>query len=90
MRHYYDIFYLLQASEVQSFIGTDAYHTHKRKRFRTKDNLIIAQNEAFLLQDRTIRDLYRQSYEATRALYYQGQPDFDEVMSKIQGYINDL
>lgn len=90
MRHYYDVFYLLQASEVQAFIGTEAYHTHKRNRFRTKDNLIIAQNEAFLLQDRTVRDLYRQSYEATRALYYQGQPDFDEVMSKIQGYINDL
>jgi hypothetical protein len=34
MRHYYDIYRLLHQTEVQAFIGTDAYEAHKEKRFR--------------------------------------------------------
>jgi hypothetical protein len=29
MRHYYDVYSLLQRRDVQEFIGTDAYKTHK-------------------------------------------------------------
>ncbi|UQR68089.1 nucleotidyl transferase AbiEii/AbiGii toxin family protein [Bradyrhizobium sp. C-145] len=42
MRHYYDVYELLQRKEVQDFIGTDAYKEHKQKRFRQGDNLNIA------------------------------------------------
>jgi len=46
MRHYYDVYSLLQRSEVQAFIGTDEYKAHKARRFRRADNPNIAQNEA--------------------------------------------
>jgi hypothetical protein len=51
MRHYYDIYGLLQRPEVQAFIGTAEYHAHKRKRFRGGDNPNIAQNQAFVPTD---------------------------------------
>ena len=51
MRHYYDVYSLLQRPEVQAFIGTDAYKAHKAKRFRQGDNPNIAANQAFILTD---------------------------------------
>src|SRR5579864_4553400 len=51
MRHYYDLYELLQRSEVQKFIGTEAYKQHKANRFRQADNQNIAENEAFILSD---------------------------------------
>src|SRR6266436_5410161 len=38
MRHYYDVYGLLQRPEVQAFIGTEAYKAHKAKRFPKADN----------------------------------------------------
>lgn len=84
MRHYYDIYCLLENDAVTSFIGTDAYHKHKQARFPVKDKeMPIQENEAFLLGNASVRNLYRQSYKATAGLYYQGQPDFDELLERI-------
>lgn len=73
LRHYYDLYCLLESPEVQAFIGTPAYHARKKERFRAGDNLHIASNEAFLLSDRAVRDLYDSKYRETAALYYAGQ-----------------
>jgi hypothetical protein len=70
IRHYYDVYSLLQRIEVTSFIGTEAYKAHKAKRFRHGDNPNISQNEAFTLSDEANRRLYAKAYEDTRALYY--------------------
>jgi hypothetical protein len=57
MRHYYDIWSLLKRPEVQAFIGTEAYRAHKQARFRQDDNLNIAENEAFVLNNAATRAL---------------------------------
>lgn len=57
MRHYYDIWSLLKRPEVQKFIGTEAYRTHKQARFRQADNQNIAGNEAFVLNNSLTRAL---------------------------------
>src|SRR6185295_1989294 len=51
LRHYYDIYSLLERPEVQAFIGTAEYVTHKDRRFRSLDNKNIANNQAFILSD---------------------------------------
>lgn len=44
MRHYYDVYCLLEDESIQSFIGADAYHAHKLARFPEKEYQIpIAQ-----------------------------------------------
>jgi hypothetical protein len=83
MRHYYDIYGLLQRAEVQAFIGTDAYKAHKARRFRQADNQNIAQNDAFILSDQATRATYARAYANTRALYYGDPPTFDQILGKI-------
>ena len=90
MRHYYDVYCLLQNEDVQKFIGTADYLAHKEKRFRSGDNPVIAENEAFLLRDKETRDLYKSAYQSTRALYYQAQPDFDEILVLFQKFIDKI
>jgi hypothetical protein len=90
MRHYYDLYALLQMPEVQAFIGTEAYRAHKEKRFRSSDNLVITENEAFLLSDPVIRQTYKQEYGKTPRLYYREQPAFDAILSRIHEWAGRL
>lgn len=91
MRHYYDIYCLLENQGVKSFIGTKAYQEHKQKRFPRADIQIpIAENEAFLLSNSETRKLYASNYQSTSALYYQKQPSFDELLARIQSVISEL
>ncbi len=58
LRHYYDIGQLLEHPDVITFIGTPEYQARKEHRFRKGDNLIIAENEAFILSDPETREQY--------------------------------
>lgn len=91
MRQYYDVSCLLGSTEVLEFIGTEEYHVHKKKRFPTADYEIpIHKNEAFLLSSAEIRTDFTERYKTTAALYYQGQPDFDELIGGIAKHIEKL
>jgi len=90
MRHYYDVYSLLQRQDVQEFIGTDAYKAHKTKRFRGADNPNIAQNEAFLLSDPKIRKTYADAFAASSALYYGDKPTFDQALREIGSWVDKL
>lgn len=90
MRHYYDVYCLLQNEEVQKFIGTPDYLAHKERRFRSGDNPMIAENEAFLLDNPDVRAQYAEAFKATRALYYKSQPEFDDILKEISKFIKSL
>jgi hypothetical protein len=90
MRHYYDVYSLLQRPEVKAFIGTDAYKAHKAKRFRRGDNPNISQNEAFILSDEPTRRSYAKAYADTSALYFGTQPSFDQILREIAGWSDRL
>ena len=90
MRHYYDVYCLLQDAETLAFIETPEYEAHKERRFRSADNPIIAENHAFLLHAPKTRADYKAAYQSTRTLYYRSQPDFDEILAKIQEHIGVL
>jgi hypothetical protein len=90
MRHYYDIYSLLRNSDVQKFVGTDAYKAHKQERFRQGDNPNIAENEAFLLSDGKTRALYANAYERSSALYYAGKPTFEQILAEFKKWVDKL
>jgi len=83
MRHYYDVYALLRAKAVQDFIGTPAYLAHKTKRFPKADNPVIAENEAFVLSDPDTRSKLQKAYAASAALYFRGQPAFEQILAEI-------
>jgi hypothetical protein len=91
MRQYYDLYCLLGSPEVLGFIGTKEYFAHKKKRFPIADlEIPISKNEAFLLTSAELRADFTARYKTTAALYYQGQPDFDEIIKRIAVYIAKL
>jgi hypothetical protein len=91
IRQYYDVYCLLGNQQVLDFIGTDAYLQHKQDRFPKKDIAIpVAKNEAFLVSDASIRASFEKRYKETSKLYYQGQPDFADVLDKIQKHLHKL
>lgn len=83
MRHYYDVYCLLQDPTVQAFVGTKSYLDHKAKRFPKTDNPVIAENEAFVLGDPETRATLQKAYAASSALYFRGQPPFDDILAAI-------
>ena len=90
MRHYYDIYCLLALPEVQEFIGTPAYEARKTQRFRSGDELVAAKNPAFLLEDTEERVRFVSEYRKTSALYYNGQPDLNEILARIRQHIDKM
>ncbi len=90
LRHYYDLSQLLEHPDVQKFIGTKQYHKRKEERFRTGDNLTIAENEAFLLSDPKTKAQFTELFAQTASLYYAGQPGFNDIIDKIQSQIKNL
>ncbi len=88
MRQYYDVYCLLESPDVQAFIGTPEYNAHKEKRFPKQDlEIPIHRNEAFLLNAKEVREDFKARYKTTAALYYQGQPEFDELLNRIKKYL---
>ena len=52
MRHYYDVYCLLQDSGVRAFAETEDFETHRKRRFPATDwEIPLAKNPAFLLND---------------------------------------
>jgi hypothetical protein len=90
LRHYYDIYSLLMLPEVQEFIGTSAYEARKIQRFRSGDELVAAKNPAFLLEDPEERARFAREYKKTAALYYNGQPDLEDILARIHQFIEKM
>ncbi len=90
LRHYYDVYCLLELQEVQNFMQTTAYHERKKQRFRSGDELVIARNPAFTLSDSGQRELFAREYRKSSALYYQGQPEFELLFERIREHLNDM
>ena len=91
MRQYYDVYSLLADKSVQEFIGTSEYKQHKERRFPEDDfKISINENEAFLLSDKKVRERLQKRYELTQALYYKGQPSFDEILTRIHQFIDSM
>lgn len=90
LRHYYDVYCLLDLPEVQDFMKGQAYQDRKIERFRSGDELVIAKNPAFTLKNSEQRDLFAKEYKKSSALYYQGQPDFDQILERIGKHLKSM
>jgi hypothetical protein len=82
LRHYYDIYQLLDVEAVQKFIGTPEYLEHKKKRFKSLDQN-LAKSGAFTI-DENVRKQFETEYSKTAPLYYRGQIPFDTILGRIQ------
>lgn len=87
LRHYYDVFKLLENEKVVKFIGTNEYRIHKEKRFRGADEKNISKNLAFSIPDSQTREMYAKAFKEKSSIYFGKQPTFDEILERISKFI---
>jgi hypothetical protein len=90
LRHYYDVYKLLENDRVLRFVGTEEYHKHKDKRFRSLDEKVIAKNPAFIISDKIVRALFAKEFQKKSAIYFGEQPSFDNILKRIASFFNQL
>jgi len=91
LRQYYDIYQLLQLSEVQDFLGSAEYQKHKHHRFpKAELEIPVKENQAILLENSEIRTHLKSLYQNSKGLYYSGQPDFDQMIAFISTFSESL
>jgi hypothetical protein len=90
LRHYYDIYKLLEAERVLKFIGSKEYIAHKQLRFRESDEFNISKNLAFTIPDIKVRNLYSQEFKSKSAIYFDKQVEFEEILSRVNRYVELL
>lgn len=87
MRHYYDVYCLLELPEIQKFVGSAGYQKRKMERFREKDEPEkLSQNLAFAIQGKDDFELLNGNYLATATLYYKGQPSLKDIFERINSF----
>lgn len=91
MRQYYDVYCLLGKPEIINFIGSSEYLSHKAARIKGADNATpLNEHPALCLNDLEIRASFYKRYLSTAKLYYNGQPDFEDVLERIKTYLPKL
>ena len=90
LRHYYDVYKLLEHTQVIRFLGSEAYNEHKKRRFRVEDELDIKNNPAFTLMDPDIRTLYAKEFKKKSSLYFEEQIKFEAILERISQYIHQM
>ena len=84
MRQYYDVYCLLGDSDIQAFIGSTQYLAHKALRIKGADKqMLLQEHPALLLKETEYRESFESRYQSTSKLYYNGQPEFEEVLARI-------
>ncbi len=87
IRHYYDIYCLLDMDEIKNFVGTSGYIRRKKERFpKLDDPENLNTNLAFKIENTRDFETLNTSYRLTSNLYYNGQPSFQEIIEKIRTY----
>jgi len=87
LRHYYDVYKLLESKRVINFIGTDRYQAHKNERFRSADEKNIRKNPAFSIPDIKTRELYSKAFKAKSSMYFGEQPTFEKILQRMSKLI---
>ena len=84
MRHYYDLYRLLDVGRVQDFIGTDDYEVYKKLKLKTTDAKEFAGRAAFNLEDPETYALFEKGFAAMSMLPAPPRPSFAEIISRIR------
>ena len=84
LRHYYDLYMLLDVPRVRAFIGTDEYEAYKKQKLMTTDAAEFATRAAFTLEDSESYALFEQEFQVMNAMLTPPRPKFADVMVRIR------
>lgn len=81
IRHYYDLYQLIDRKDVQAYIGTAKYEEFKKERFKSL-NTKVSESDALILSNANDRSVFQNAYDRSSGLYYQGRPTLEEILSR--------
>lgn len=84
VRHYYDVYMLLQDKKILDFINTEDYKTYKLEKFGQFDELDISSNPAFMLSESGEFEKFSCLYAKKSEIYFGNHPSFKEIIEYIQ------
>ena len=86
VRHYYDLYKLLELERVRRFIGTAEYQAYRREKLRGQDAKEFETRSAFTFPDEPIYRLYAKEFESMASLLLLPGPTFHEVVDRLREY----
>jgi len=84
LRHYYDVYKLLDLERVRSFIGTQAYQDYKGEKLRGADAVEFATGDAFTIPDDETYRTFEKEFESLKTLFFSPGPSFGDVVERIR------
>ena len=90
IRHYYDVYQLLNTDRVKQFLKTDAYQSYKEEKFGTLDEMDLTKNPAFQLSEPSEIDKFSILYQKKAEIYFGVTPSFEEMIKYIKNNASRL
>jgi hypothetical protein len=86
MRHYYDLYKLLELERVREFVGTKEYEEYKKDKLRGLDAQEFEARTAFRITDDKTYRFFEQEFASIKDLLLFPGPTFKELMDRIRAH----
>lgn len=90
LRHYYDLYKLLELDRVTGFIGSAEYNAYKDRKLKTKDLDMFKSLDPFKLDDPEIYQLFEKEFQGVKPLFWGPGPEFKDVIQTIRSHCADF
>ncbi|MFA5139071.1 MAG: nucleotidyl transferase AbiEii/AbiGii toxin family protein [Elusimicrobiota bacterium] len=84
LRHYYDLYMLLEAPRVKAFIGTSEYEGYKKQKLKASDAEEFRTRGPFTLNDPRIYALFESEFERMDTLLLAPGPTFKDLIKRLR------
>lgn len=84
LRHYFDLYKLLDVERVRKFIGTPEYEAYKKEKLRGADAAEFASKAAFSLPEEKTYRLFEEEFAVINTLLLSPGPTFKELVERLR------
>ena len=84
LRHYFDLYKLLEVERVRKFIGTPDYEAYKKEKLRGADAVEFASKAAFTLPEVKTYRLFEEEFAVMNTLLLSPGPTFKELAERLR------
>lgn len=84
IRHYYDVYQLLNTERIKQFLQTETYQAYKLEKFGSLDEPDLTKNPAFQLSMPGEIDKFSKLYQKKAEIYFGSIPPFEEIIQTIK------
>ena len=84
LRHYYDLYMLLEVPRVKAFMGTPENEDYKKSQFKISDAKYFETREPYKLEDPKIYALFEQEFGHMNTMLLAPAPKFKDLIERLR------